>query len=103
MSNISARNSRDTRSLTAKDLPIAKSAFHAPGPLKAFLPVMFAGKGPNVSTQLPGTAPKEVSLSIQAELHVSFAPGSVSRLNSFGFPDGAEVFTEKLLIVPFGV
>src|SRR5215472_1305255 len=99
MSNISARNSRATRSVTAKDLPRAKSAFHAPGPLKAFLPVMFAGKGPNVSTQLPGIAPRDVSFCIQTELHVSLASGRIKRLNSLGLPVEVEVSTEKLPIV----
>src|SRR5215472_2722779 len=92
MSNASARNSRATRSVTAKDLPRAKSPFHAPGPLKAFRRVMLDGKGPNVSMH-PN----------HAVLHVSSGAGSVRRLNSLGFFVGAEVFTEKLVIVPLGV
>src|SRR6266403_301165 len=74
MLNISARKSKDMRSVSANDLPNAKSAFHAPGPRKAFLAVMFAGNGPKVSMH-PS----------HAGLHVESAPGSVSRLNSFGF------------------
>src|SRR6267143_960526 len=92
MSNISARNSNDTRSVTWKVLPSAKSAFHAPGPRNAFLAVMFAGKGPKVSMH-PS----------HAALHVESAPGSVSKENSFGFPVGVEPLALMLVIVPFGV
>src|SRR5882724_626851 len=99
MLNSSVRNSNDTRSVTEKVLPSAKSAFHAPGPRNAFLAVMFAGKGPKVSIH----PPVEVSCTIQAALHVESAPGSVSRLNSFGFPDDVEPLALMLVIVPFGV
>src|SRR5260221_701727 len=64
MLNISARKSKDMRSVSANDLPNAKSAFHAPGPRKAFLAVMFAGNGPKVSMH-PS----------HAGLHVESAPG----------------------------
>src|SRR6267154_1088317 len=92
MFNISARKSKDMRSVSANDLPNAKSAFHAPGPRKAFLAVMFAGNGPKVSLH-----------PIHAGLHVESTPGTDSSLNSFGFPDGAEPLALLLVIVPFGV
>src|SRR5260370_24765997 len=92
MSNISARNSSDIRSVTGNDLPRAKAAFHAPGPRKAFLAVIFDGKGPKVSTH-----------ATQTGLHVVSPPGSVNRLNSFGFTVGVDPFAFMLVILPFGV
>src|SRR5260370_38425072 len=74
MSNISARNSSDIRSVTGNDLPRAKSAFHAPGPRKAFLAVIFDGKGPKVSTH-----------DTQTGWHDGWPPGRVHSLNAFGF------------------
>src|SRR5258708_23603318 len=46
----SARNSSRNLSVSAKDLVIAASKFHAPSPRKAFLVVMVAGNGPKSET-----------------------------------------------------
>src|SRR6267142_57850 len=46
MSNPSARNCSFSRSVREKSFVTAASKFHAPGPRKAFRPVILAGNGP---------------------------------------------------------
>src|SRR6266852_3787258 len=62
MSNPSARNSSLNRSVSANDLLIAASKFHAPGPRNMFLPVISAGYGPK--SEIPNTRSKGAELAV---------------------------------------
>src|ERR1700730_5431814 len=88
MSNASARNSSFTRSVTATDFANERSKLQAPGALKLFREVIFAGYGPK--SEIPSKPVKWL------------AAGSERSWKSFGFPVAVPPPDAKLVIGDIG-